>query len=155
MNSLLVFFSKLLHMQPMHASRNKRGRNSRICLQTPWLRCKSSPDFKRQCSLQAVHWLSKFWKRAPLFLATITGVNQFLVFLPYVNFEKVAISSLSCLPNKVEKRINELPELLPSLFKDFMAIKSLHFEIFYYRRQNKAGLSILLEGNLLMVQSFC
>ena len=84
---------------------------------------------------------------SPLFLATITGVNQFLVSLPYVNFEKVAISSLSCLQNKVEKQINELPEVLPSLFKDFMEIKSLYFEIFYYRRQNKEGVSIFLEGN--------
>lgn len=87
-------------------------------------------------------WLSKVWKRAPLFLATITGVNQFLVFLPYVNFKEVAISSLRCLPNKVEKRINELPELLQSLFTDFMEIKNLHFEIFYYCIHNKAGVPI-------------
>ena len=72
--------------------------------------------------------------------------NQFLVFLPYVNFEKVAISSLRSLQNKVEKWINEIPELLPSLFKDFMEIKNLHLKIFYYRRHNKAGVSVLLAG---------
>ena len=61
------------------------------------------------------------------------------------------ISSLRCLPNKVEKRINELPELLPSLFSDFMEIKSLHFDIFYYRIHNKAGVPILLEDNILLI----
>lgn len=87
----------------------------------------------------------QIWKRAPLFLATITDVNQSLVFLPYVNF---AISSLRCLQNKVEKRINELLELVPSLFTDFMEIKNLHLEIFYYCIHDKAGVPILLEGNL-------
>ena len=55
----------------------------------------------------------------------------------------------------MEKRINELPELLPSLLTDFMEIKNLHSEIFYYRIHNKAGVSIFLEGNLLLIQFLC
>ena len=81
--------------------------------------------------------------------------NQSLVFLRYVNFEKVAISSLRSLQNKVEKRINEIPELFTSLFKDFMEIKNLLFKIFYYRRHKKTGVSVLLAGILLLIQSFC
>ena len=77
-------------------------------------------------------------------LSSLLQFNHSLVFLPYVNFEKVAISSLRSLQNKMEKRINELPELLPTLFKDFMEIKNLLFKIFYYRRHNKAGVSVLL-----------
>ena len=171
----------------MHASRNKRGRKpedkNRIgarSLQTPWLRCKSSTDFKRKCRLQAVHWLTANFENEPH--SSLLQFNQSLVFFPYVNFDSLRKHPflvplrrcgrfarkrpqrrrarrngclrrlklwrscdivLRCLQNKVEKRINELPELLPSLFTDFMEIKNLHFEIFYYRRHNKEGVSIL------------
>ena len=93
-NFHLVFFSKLLHMQPMHASRNKRGRKlenkNRIgarSLQTPWLRCKSSTDFKRKCRLQAVHWFTANFENEPH--SSLLQFNQSLVFFPYVNFDSL------------------------------------------------------------------
>ena len=182
----------------MHASRNKRGRKlenkNRIgarSLQTPWLRCKSSTDFKRKCRLQAVHWFTANFENEPH--SSLLQFNQSLVFFPYVNFDSLRKHPflfalrrcghfarkrpqrrrarrngcfrrlklwrscdivLRCLQNKVEKRINELPELLPSLFMDFMEIKICTLRSFTIVDTTKQEFQFSVASNLLHVDTF-